>query len=136
MGRLLVPWGVPQTAARLYGYLVLTPEPVTLERIASDLGVGKSTASVAARLLEMYTLARKRRVRGSRRVLYEASEDFEGMVSEQKQLLLTLADLFREHARLAPEKARGRLLRMAEFDAAMGEAIGSALGQWRTRKRP
>jgi len=27
--RLMVPWGVPQTAARLYGYLLLSAEPVT-----------------------------------------------------------------------------------------------------------
>jgi hypothetical protein len=33
VARLLVPWGVPQTAARLYGYLLLSPKPVSLDRI-------------------------------------------------------------------------------------------------------
>ncbi len=57
--RLMVPWGVPQTAARLYGYLLLSAEPVSLDRITSDLEISKSSASVAARLLEQYTLARR-----------------------------------------------------------------------------
>jgi DNA-binding transcriptional regulator GbsR (MarR family) len=35
--RLLVPWGVPQTAARVYGYLLLLPEPVSLDRMTADL---------------------------------------------------------------------------------------------------
>src|SRR5207244_11454935 len=69
IARLLVPWGVPQTAARLYGYLLLCPEPVSLDRIAADLEVSKSSASVAARLLEMYTLARRHGERGSRHLL-------------------------------------------------------------------
>ena len=69
VARLLVPWGVPQTAARLYGYLLLRPEPVSLDRITVDLQVSKSSASVAARLLEMYTLVRRHGERGSRHVL-------------------------------------------------------------------
>ena len=47
--RLLIPWGVPQTAARLYGYLLLCAEPVSLDRITADLEISKSSASVAAR---------------------------------------------------------------------------------------
>src|SRR6266702_3529718 len=40
---LLAPWGMPQTAARLYGYLLLSAVPVSLDRIATDLQVSKSS---------------------------------------------------------------------------------------------
>jgi predicted transcriptional regulator len=91
--RLMVPWGVPQAVARLYGYLLLGAEPVSLDRIAADLEVSKSSASVAARLLEKYTLVRRHGERGSKRVLYDASDNYEGMLSGQNRLLEASAEL-------------------------------------------
>jgi hypothetical protein len=67
VARLLVLWGVPQTAARLYGYLLLKAEPVSLDCIAADREISKTSASVAARLLEQYTLVRRLGERGSKR---------------------------------------------------------------------
>src|SRR5882724_9782153 len=99
VARLLTPWGVPQTAARLYGYLLLCAEPVSLDQISADLEVSKSSASVAARLLEMYTMARRHGQRGSRRLLYEASDNYEGMLSAQNRMLESGAALLRAGAR-------------------------------------
>jgi len=69
-----LPWGCLRPRRRLYGYLLLSAEPVSLDRITSDLEISKSSASVAARLLEQYTLARRHGERGSKRALYEVSE--------------------------------------------------------------
>ena len=80
MTDILVPLGVPQTAARLYGYFLLSEAPVSLDRIVDDLEISKSTASVAAHLLEMYTLVRRSGQRGTRRVLFEPSDDYSGMI--------------------------------------------------------
>jgi hypothetical protein len=136
VARLLVPWGVPLTAARLYGYLLRAPEPVSLDRIAADLEVSKSGASVAARLLEMYTLARRHGVRGSRRVLYEASDNFEGMLAAQNRVLEVGAALFRSGARdVASGTARERLDEMADFYTVTRDAMEQALRQWRERRR-
>ncbi len=136
VARLLVPWGVPQTAARLYGYLLLSAEPVSLDRITADLEVSKSSASVAARLLEMYTLARRHGERGSRRALYEASDNYEGMLTEQNRGLQALAELLRAGARGAASGAtRDRLEEMAEFYLVTREAMESALRRWRERRR-
>jgi DNA-binding transcriptional regulator GbsR (MarR family) len=85
--QLLAPWGVPQAAARLYGYLLLSAKPVSLDRSASDLKISKSSASVAARQLERYRLAHRHGVRSSKRVLYEASDNYEEMLTEQNRLL-------------------------------------------------
>jgi DNA-binding transcriptional regulator GbsR (MarR family) len=98
VARLLVPWGVPQAAARLYGYLLLFPEPVSLDRMTVDLGISKSSASVAARLLEKYRLALRHGERGSKRVRYEASYDYDGMLTEHNRLLDALADQLKSGA--------------------------------------
>ncbi len=137
IARLLVPWGVPPTAARLYGYLLLSDEPVSLDRMSADLEVSKSSASVAARLLEMYTLVRRHGQRGSRRVLYEVSDNFEGMLTGQNRMLEAGAELLRAGARdVASGRARARLEAMAEFYLVTREAMEAALRRWRERRRP
>ena len=135
MAQLLVPLGVPQTAARLYGYLLLSEEPVSLDRVMADLEISKSTASVAARLLEMYTLVHRSGQRGSRRVLFEASDDYDGMINAQKRSLEHLAALITEGARDASSrKTRERLRTMAEFYLVNRDAMESAQREWAARK--
>lgn len=133
--RLLIPWGVPQTAARLYGYLLLCAEPVSLDRITADLEISKSSASVAARLLEAYMLARRHGERASKRALYTVSDNYEGMLTEQNRLLDSLADLLKNGAgSVASGATRDRLDEMAEFYLAIRQAMETALGQWRAKK--
>jgi DNA-binding transcriptional regulator GbsR (MarR family) len=135
MAQLLVPLGVPQTAARLYGYLLLSEAPVSLDRIVADLEISKSTASVAAHLLEMYTLVRRSGQRGTRRVLFEASEDYTGMMNAQKRSMEQLAALIEEGAQSsASKKTRERLRTMAEFYLVNRNAMESAQKEWAARK--
>ncbi|SFT92383.1 hypothetical protein [Mesorhizobium sp. YR577] len=133
--RLLIPWGVPQTAARLYGYLLLCAEPVGLDRMTTDLEISKSSASVAARLLETYMLARRHGERGSKRVSYTVSDNYEGMLTEQNRLLNALADLLKSGAAsVASGPTQDRLGEMAEFYLAIRQAMETALKQWRSQK--
>ena len=135
MADLLVPLGVPQTAARLYGYLLLSDAPVSLDRIVADLEISKSTASVAAHLLEMYTLVRRIGQRGTRRVLFEPSDDYSGMINAQKRTLERLAALIKEGAQSSTSrKTRERLRTMAEFYLANRDAMESAQREWSARK--
>jgi DNA-binding transcriptional regulator GbsR (MarR family) len=136
LARLLAPWGLPQTAARLYGHLLLAAEPLSLDCIATDLEISKSTASVAARMLEMSRLARRHGQRGSRRVLFEASDDFEGILNEQIRLTRALAKLLTSGARIAqPGPVCNRLKVMAEFNLTTIEAQETALKHWTARSR-
>src|ERR1700758_3125953 len=113
VARLLTPWGVPPAAARLYGYLLLCPRPVSLDQITEDLGISKSSASVAARLLESYTLARRHSEPGTKRALYAAADDYEAMVRQQNRLLDALAGQLSAGAGIAGSKAvRARLEEM------------------------
>jgi DNA-binding transcriptional regulator GbsR (MarR family) len=134
VARLMVPWGVPQTAARLYGYLLLSAEPVSLDRITADLEVSKSSACVAARLLEKYTLIRRHGERGSKRVLYDASDNYEGTLSEQNRLLEALSELLRTGEEIVGSgKARDRLEEMASFYEVIRHAMKAALDRWRAQ---
>lgn len=136
MAQILVPWGVPQTAARLYGYLLLSEEPVSLDRIVVDLEISKSTASVAARLLVTYTLVRRTGQRGTRRVLFEASDDFNGMLNAQKRASEQLAALIKEGAHTtSSRKTRERLRTMAEFYLLNRDAMESAQRDWAARSK-
>jgi DNA-binding transcriptional regulator GbsR (MarR family) len=135
MADVLTPLGVPQTAARLYGYLLLCEEPVSLDRIVADLEISKSTASVAAHLLEMYTLVRRSGQRGTRRVLFEPSDDYSGMINAQKRTLEQLAALIKEGAQSSSNrKTRERLRTMAEFYLVNRDALESAQREWSARK--
>src|SRR5438309_1495008 len=51
MGQLMVAWGIPRNTGRIYAYLLLQSAPAGLDRIAEDLEMGKSGASVATRQL-------------------------------------------------------------------------------------
>lgn len=135
VARLLTPWGVPQTAARLYGYLLLFPEPVSLDRMTADLEVSKSSASVAARLLEKYRLALRHGERGSKRVRYEVSENYDGMLTEQNRLLDGLAELLKSSAgAVASGRTRNRLEEMAGFYLTIRQAMETALRRWRASR--
>jgi DNA-binding transcriptional regulator GbsR (MarR family) len=134
VARLLVPWGVPQTAARIHGYLLLSEEPVTLDRIAADLEVSKSGASVAARLLEKYGLVVRHSERGSKRALYEVAQNYDGMLIEQSRLIDATAQLLKRGATtVASGKVKDRLDEMVEFYLAIGQAMDAALQSWRAR---
>jgi DNA-binding transcriptional regulator GbsR (MarR family) len=134
--RLLLPWGVPPVAARLYGYLLLCPGPVSLDRITEGLGVSKSSASVAAKLLESYTLARRHREPGTKRALYAVADDYEAMIRQQNQLLDALAEQLNVGARIGTSReASARLKEMAEFYQLMRGAMEDALRRWRRSRR-
>jgi len=136
VARLLMPWGVPAVAARLYGYLLLCPRPVSLDQITEDLGISKSSASVAARLLESYKLARRHREPGTKRALYAVADDYEAMIRQQNQLLDALADQLNAGVRVVTSKSvSARLEEMADFYRVMRSAMEDAMGLWK-RSRP
>jgi predicted transcriptional regulator len=137
MARLLTPWGVPAAAARLYGYLLLCPRPVSLDQITEDLGISKSSASVAARLLESYTLARRHGEPRTKRALYSAADDYEAMIQQQNRLLDALAGQLNAGAGIVASKGvSARLGEMAEFYQVMRGAMEDAMHRWKRGRRP
>ena len=132
VARMLTPWGVPGAAARLYGYLLLCPGPVSLDEITEDLGISKSSASVAARLLESYTLARRHREARTKRALYAVADDYEHMIRQQNQLLDALAEQLNAGTGIvASREVNARLSEMAEFYRVMRSAMDDAMRRWK-----
>ncbi|WFU14124.1 hypothetical protein [Bradyrhizobium sp. CB3481] len=137
VARLLTPWGVPPVAARLYGHLLLCPRPVSLDQIVEDLGISKSSASVAARLLESYTLAHRHSEPGTKRALYAVADDYEAMIRQQNRLLDALAGQLNAGAGIAASKTvSARLEEMAEFYLTMRGAMEDAMSRWKRNRRP
>ena len=137
VARLLTPWGVPPVAARLYGYLLLCPRPASLDQITEDLEISKSSASVAARLLESYTLARRHSEPGTKRALYAVADDYDAMIRQQNRLLDALAGQLNAGAGIAASSAVSvRLEVMANFYRVMRGAMEDAMGRWKRGRRP
>lgn len=137
MAVLLLPWGVPPVAARLYGYLLLRDQPASLDEITAGLGVSKSTASVAARLLERYTLAGRHREPGTKRALYAVADNYEAMIGQQNRLLDALANQMDAGFEVVGSNEAGaRLKQMADFYRVMRSAMDDALSVWKRMKRP
>ena len=136
MARLLMPCGVPPVAARLYGYLLLCSRRVSLDQITEDLGISKSSASVAARLLESYTLSRRHHELGTKRALYAVADDYEAMIRQQNRLLDALAEQLNAGTGIvASKEVNARLEEMADFYRVMRGAMDDAMRRCK-RGRP
>lgn len=101
MGQLMVGWGLPRTTGRVYAYLLLRPEPATLDQIAADLGVAKSGASVATRQLMQFGMARTFGEGGTRRLRYDALYELDAIIAARTAQTLAFFDRLHEGARVA-----------------------------------
>ena len=99
---LFIPMGMLPIAARMNGYLLLRKDPMTLDELVEALGVSKSSASVAARVLERYGIARRFTERGTKRVRYGASDWCDGYLAQQVQFLDSMARLLQGRAAAYP----------------------------------
>jgi len=73
---LFAPWGLPPSSGRVYGYLMLCAEPVSVDQIAAALVMSRTGAWNAARVLERFGHVNRYGSPGSKRALYAASDNF------------------------------------------------------------
>ena len=85
MGQQMASWGLPRTTGRVWAYLLMRGEPAALDDIARDLDVAKSGASVGARQLVSFGLARGTGERGSRRMLFSALDSIDAMFAARSE---------------------------------------------------
>lgn len=134
MGQQMVGWNLPRTTGRVWAYLLMRGEPAVLDDIARDLDVAKSGASVGARQLVAFGLARSTGERGSRRVLFSAIDNMEAMFAARSESARSLNRLLVDGARAASTSgARARLTDMASGIEEILEREGAALAA-RSRK--
>ena len=108
LGAFFAGYGLTATVGRILGYLMLHPEPASLDEIAQDLGIAKSGASTATRRLETFGMARRVHTSGSRRVLYEAIPNGEAMLTFGLPQIQRFARTLHEGAEAAPPGAPTR----------------------------
>lgn len=125
---LLTQWNMPTTAARVYCYLQIMAEPVSLDTMAADLDVSKSNACTAAKLLEAHGNARRVTERGTRRILYVAGDDPGAPLRKHVDLLARMSRMIRERsAAVATGPARARLDALADFDHDLNAAMAGVI---------
>jgi len=127
MGQQMVSWGLARTTGRIYAYLLLQSEPVSLDEIAGDLHVAKSGASVSTRHLMGFGLARSSGERGTRRLRYAANYDLDTVLAARTKQLQDFIDRLNEGAAAATAAEPKRQMRhmTAALEVAMAE-IGRA----------
>ena len=75
LGRLARFVGFNEVMGRLYGTLLMSPEPLSLDDLASRLKISKGSVSMNMRALERWGMAVEVWVRGERKKYYEAETD-------------------------------------------------------------
>ena len=136
IGQLYARFGLSVTFGRVYGFLLLHDGPLSLDELAEQLHVSKSAVSAATRDLERAGVARRTSALGSRRVLYEASDDMVPTFQAQftrVRLSLPVFERARDLVPRGPAKERlAELVELHEFWLAEGDAI---IERWRKRTR-
>ncbi len=101
-------FGLGRLIGQIYALLYLSPAPLCLEDIASQLGVSKASISITIRQMERWTAVHKIWVKGDRRDFYEAETDFRkifrnGLLETLQKKLKTAGTHLEEVEELAKE---------------------------------
>jgi len=75
VGRLARFFGFSEVMGRLYGTLLLSPQPLSLDDLASGLRISKGSVSMNMRSLERWGMAEEVWMRGERKKYYAAEPD-------------------------------------------------------------
>jgi DNA-binding transcriptional regulator GbsR (MarR family) len=75
LGRLARFFGFSDVMGRLYGTLLLNPEPLSLDDLADSLEISKGSVSMNMQALERWGMAREVWMRGERKKYYAAESD-------------------------------------------------------------
>ncbi|MEV4176330.1 MarR family transcriptional regulator [Nonomuraea sp. NPDC049709] len=102
VGDLLASWNLPHATGRVYGLLLITEEPVSLDTIAAELELSKGAVSTAVRQLDSWGLVRVIPQPGSRRLLIEATGGIESLLEASRARARTLIAALRDGEDLVP----------------------------------
>lgn len=76
VGRITDFWGYNKAMGELYALLYLSPEPMSLDEMAEEIGLSKASVSIHMRALERIRMVNKVWMMGDRKDYYEAEVDF------------------------------------------------------------
>lgn len=96
LGRLARFFGFSEVMGRLYGTLLLSPGPLSLDDLADSLEISKGSVSMNMRALERWGMAKEVWMRGERKKYYKAESDLWQVIRnvlgsrEQREVQLAL----------------------------------------------
>ena len=127
--------GFPRIAGRIMGFLLLHEGPYTLDELADELQISKTSASTNARLLEQHGVIVRVVRTGDRRDFYRLAEHhWERMfdvVRKRMHRFQAVVDETMNALPTAETYARKRLLETQEFHTFMLEHIETRIEEWR-----
>jgi DNA-binding transcriptional regulator GbsR (MarR family) len=127
--------GQPPIAGRIFGLLLLSVEPLSLDELSQALGVSKASASTNARLLAQLGVVEQVRRPGSRRDYYQMVPDlFERSMAQRLARWQRFTEVIGEGRRtlaLRSPEVRDRLEQYESAFTYIADAIGRAMGRWR-----
>ncbi len=135
MGLMMEADGLPRSAGRIFGFLLLAETPFSLDEMSEKLQVSKASVSTNARLLEQAGLLERMSAPGDRRDFYQMRPDaWERMLEvAHKRWEAIRAALVEGEATLPAEMAtaRARLAEAARFHAFLLGEGDALLARWR-----
>ncbi len=129
--------GLPRVAGRLFGLLLVSAEPRSLDDLADLLGVSKASVSVNVRLLEHRAVVERVSMPGDRRDYYRIADDILERTLEQRmarwrRFQEVIASAGKSYPS-APDVVRRRLERIDGAYRHLLDATSRALEEWRGR---
>jgi DNA-binding Lrp family transcriptional regulator len=137
MGQLWAREGYAPIAGRVFGRLLVAPEPLPLTVLARELGVSKASVSTDTRRLERRGILERVRRPGDRQVYYQVSPELPSRMMEGRigriTAFLSLVNAYAADA--DTNRVQERLVHVASAHGMVLEAMRSTLGQWQESKR-
>ncbi|HSJ23473.1 MAG TPA: MarR family transcriptional regulator [Longimicrobiales bacterium] len=135
MGLHLEADGMPRSAGRIFGHMMLAAAPCSLDELAEALQVSKASVSTNARLLEQIGLLERTTELGDRRDFYRMRPDaWERMLLIARRRWEAMQGLLAQAELSLPEGmdcARSRLCEAARFHDLLMEEADLLLERWR-----
>jgi DNA-binding transcriptional regulator GbsR (MarR family) len=135
MGLHMEAEGLPRSAGRIFGHLLLADTACSLDELADDLQVSKASVSTNARLLEQCGILERTCEPGDRRDFYQMRPDaWEQMLLVARKRWSEMRSLLTAAEASLPcemEPARQRLRESERFHALLVEELDTLIERWR-----
>jgi DNA-binding transcriptional regulator GbsR (MarR family) len=134
MGLALESDGLPRTAGRIFGLLLVSEEPRSLDDLAAELQVSKASVSTNTRLLEQRGVLEQVSRPADRRDYYRVPRDlFTHTMAQRLARWQRFHEAIGDARSRIPIRSRVVLKRLEEFEegyAYMSQVIQEALTEW------
>jgi DNA-binding transcriptional regulator GbsR (MarR family) len=139
MGRALESEGLPRTAGRIFGLLLVSEDCRSLDEMATQLHVSKASVSTNARLLEQRGVLERNSRRSDRRDYYRVQPDlFSHTMAQRLQRWQQFHEAIGDARTQLPIRSRKVLKRLEDYDSAytfLAQTIREALANWSAAHR-